>query len=76
MKEAKSENIPLTLHMKFSIAQSPKTENEITEMKNVLYANAIRSVIFSMITTMLDLAYAISFLIRFMSNPWKLIGLD
>ncbi|KAL2517787.1 Wall-associated receptor kinase-like 8 [Abeliophyllum distichum] len=38
-------------------------------MSNVPYANAIGSVMYSMITTRPNLAYAISFLSRFMSNP-------
>ncbi|KAL2534627.1 cysteine-rich RLK (RECEPTOR-like protein kinase) 8 [Abeliophyllum distichum] len=40
-------------------------------MSNVPYANAIGSIMYSMITTRPDLAYAISFLSRFMSNPGK-----
>ncbi|XP_031287405.1 secreted RxLR effector protein 161-like [Pistacia vera] len=38
-------------------------------MENVPYSNAIGSVMYSMISTRPDLAYAISLLSRFMSNP-------
>lgn len=71
MKEVKSANIPLAAYMNLSHAQSPKIEIELREMKNQPYANTIGSVMFSMITTRPDLAYAMSFLNRFMSNPGK-----
>lgn len=71
MKDSKTVNVPLTAHMNLSKTNSPKSEEEMKEMENIPYANAISSVMFSMITTRPDLAYAISFLSRFMSNPGK-----
>ena len=41
-------------------------------MKNVPYANAIGTIMYAMISTMPNLAYVISSLSRFMSNPSKL----
>ncbi|XP_052189916.1 secreted RxLR effector protein 161-like [Diospyros lotus] len=38
-------------------------------MENVPYANAIGTIMYAMISTRPDLAYAISSLSRFMSNP-------
>lgn len=72
MKHAKSINVPLAAHMNLSIAQSPKTEEEIKEMDNVPYTNAIGLFTFSMIITRPDLAYDVSFLNRFMLDPGKL----
>lgn len=71
MKEAKHVNVHLAAHMNLSSAQSLQTESEMKEMKNVSHDNAIGSIMFSMITTRPDLAYVISFLSRFVSNPGK-----
>lgn len=71
MKEAKHVNVPLAAHMSLSLSQSPKTEFEMKAMKNIPYANDIGSVVFSVITTRLDFAYAISVFSRFMFNPGK-----
>lgn len=57
MKEAKSVNVPLAAHMNLSSVQCPKTEAEFKDMKNIPYANVIRSVVFFMVTTRPDLAY-------------------
>ena len=40
-------------------------------MENIPYANAIGTIMYAMISTRPDLAYAISTLSRFMSNPGK-----
>ncbi|XP_047330237.1 secreted RxLR effector protein 161-like [Impatiens glandulifera] len=69
MSDAKSVNVPLASYFVLNKDQSPKTETEITEMKNVPYSNAIGSVMYLMISTRPDIAYTISFLCRFMSNP-------
>ncbi|CAI9787057.1 unnamed protein product [Fraxinus pennsylvanica] len=71
MKGSKSVNVPLAAHMNLSSVHSPKTEEELREMRNIPYSNAIGSVTFSMITTRPDLTYAMSFFSRFMSNPGK-----
>ncbi|KAL2542635.1 Reverse transcriptase Ty1/copia-type domain-containing protein [Abeliophyllum distichum] len=71
MRDAKCVNVPLAGHMSISSAQSPKNQEEINEMEHIPYANAIGSVMYSMITTRLDLAYSISLLSRFISNPGK-----
>ncbi|XP_047319679.1 secreted RxLR effector protein 161-like [Impatiens glandulifera] len=69
MSNAKFVNVPLASHFVLSKDQSPKTETEITEIKNVLYSNAIGSVMYLRINTRPDIAYTISCLSRFMSNP-------
>ncbi|XP_047321990.1 secreted RxLR effector protein 161-like [Impatiens glandulifera] len=68
MSDAKSVNVAPASHFVLSKDQYPKTETEITEMKNVPHSNAIRSVMYLMISTRPDIAYTDSFLSRFMSN--------
>ncbi|XP_047317434.1 secreted RxLR effector protein 161-like [Impatiens glandulifera] len=69
MSDAKSVNVPLASHFVLIKDQSSKTETEITEMKNVPYSNAIGSVMYLMVSTRPDIAYTVSCLSRFMSNP-------
>ncbi|XP_047335552.1 secreted RxLR effector protein 161-like [Impatiens glandulifera] len=68
MSDAKSVNVSLDSHFVLSKDQSPKTETEITEMKNVTYSNVIGFVMYLMISTRPDITYALSYLSRFMSN--------
>ncbi|XP_047334418.1 secreted RxLR effector protein 161-like [Impatiens glandulifera] len=75
MSDAKSMNVPLSSYFVLSKDQSPMTEIEITEMKNVPYFNSIGPVMYLMISNRPDITYAISCLSRFMSNPgFKLVG--
>lgn len=50
---------------------SHQKHTRLRETKNITYANAIRSAMFSMIITRPDLTYSISFLSRIMSNHGK-----
>ncbi|CAM8969523.1 unnamed protein product [Rhodiola kirilowii] len=67
--DSKMVKIPLAPHFLSSKNQSPKTDSEIVRMESVPYANVIGSLMYAMISTRPDLAYAISLLSRFMSNP-------
>ncbi|GAA0165602.1 transmembrane signal receptor [Lithospermum erythrorhizon] len=69
MSDAKSVNVPLASHFVLSKDQSLKTETEINDMKNVPYSNTIGSVMYLMVSTRPDIAYAVSCLSRYMSNP-------
>ncbi|CAA0842075.1 cysteine-rich RLK (RECEPTOR-like protein kinase) 8 [Striga hermonthica] len=69
MSSAKSVNIPFAAHIVLSKDQSPKTDSEIDLVKNVPYSNAIGSVMYLMVSTRPDIAYAVSCLSRYMSNP-------
>ena len=48
---------------------SPKTSEEMAEMAKVPYASAIESLMYVVLCTMSDIAYAISMNSRFQSNP-------
>ncbi|KAL2227396.1 UNVERIFIED_CONTAM: Retrovirus-related Pol polyprotein from transposon TNT 1-94 [Sesamum indicum] len=69
MENAKSTSVPLAAHFQLSKEQCPKTASEIRKMENVPYSNLIGSIMFLMVCTRPDVAYSISCLSRFMSNP-------
>lgn len=69
MSSAKSVNTPLGGHLKLSSSQSPETEGERLDMDKYPYANVVGSIMYSMICTRPDLAYSLSMVSRFMSNP-------
>lgn len=72
MENAKSVNVPLAGHFILSKSQCPQSESELKEMENVSYSNAIGSIMYLMVSTRPDLAYALSCLSRYMSNPGML----
>ncbi|KAL2251634.1 UNVERIFIED_CONTAM: Retrovirus-related Pol polyprotein from transposon TNT 1-94 [Sesamum indicum] len=49
--------------------QCPKTDSEKEKMNKVPYSNAIGSVMYLMVSTRPDIAYSVSCLSRYMSNP-------
>ena len=71
MNNCKPVTIPLAGHFLLSKAQCPTSNSEIIKMEKVPYANAIGTIMYSMISTRPDLAHSISLLSRFMSNPGK-----
>ncbi|XP_052203957.1 secreted RxLR effector protein 161-like [Diospyros lotus] len=56
---------------RFSASQLPTIEEELVEMKKVPYANAVGSVMYSMVRMGPDLSYALSMTSRFMENSGK-----
>lgn len=69
MIDAKPSKVPLAAHFMLSKTQSPSTNSEISEMKNVPYSNAIGYAIYFMVCTRPDISYGFSCLSRYMSNP-------
>ncbi|KAL2235828.1 UNVERIFIED_CONTAM: Retrovirus-related Pol polyprotein from transposon TNT 1-94 [Sesamum indicum] len=69
MENSKPSSVPLAAHFQLSKDLCPKTESEKDKMKNVPYSNAIGSVMYLMVSTRPDIAYAVSCLSRYMSNP-------
>ncbi|XP_062116409.1 secreted RxLR effector protein 161-like [Humulus lupulus] len=69
MKEAKTTKQPMTNQFYLSKEQCPKTQAEIEAMSKVPYSNAVGSIMYLMVCTRPDLAYAISILSKYMSNP-------
>ncbi|XP_057797428.1 secreted RxLR effector protein 161-like [Salvia miltiorrhiza] len=71
MDQSKSVVVPMTTQTKLSTAQSPNTAGERKEMVSIPYSSAVGSIMYMMICTRPDLAYAISILSRFMADPGR-----
>ncbi|XP_031265285.1 secreted RxLR effector protein 161-like [Pistacia vera] len=69
MADAKPVTILLASHFTLSKSQCPRTEPEMIKMEHIPYANVIGSLMYAMISTRSDLAFVISLLSRYMSNP-------
>ncbi|KAL7154984.1 hypothetical protein ABFS83_03G042100 [Erythranthe nasuta] len=69
MAEAKPVSTPLAPHYKLSMNQRPNSTEENEYMKEIPYANIVGSTMYCMVSTRPDLAYALSILSRFMTEP-------
>ena len=49
----------------------PKTPDEINKMKSILYQSAVGSLMYMMIGTRPDIAFAVGAVSRYMANPGK-----
>ena len=47
----------------------PKNEIENKEMKNIIYASIVGSLMFAQVCTCLNIAYVVGMLGRYLSNP-------
>uniref|UniRef100_A0A6V7QVN2 Reverse transcriptase Ty1/copia-type domain-containing protein n=1 Tax=Ananas comosus var. bracteatus TaxID=296719 RepID=A0A6V7QVN2_ANACO len=73
MSKAKVLKTPFAYHFKLSSEQSPKTEEEKKLMNRVPYSSVVGSLMFAMVCTHPDIAYAVGVLSRFMANPERCI---
>ncbi|CAH9096877.1 unnamed protein product [Cuscuta epithymum] len=71
MSNCKSVSTPLGAHFKLSSDSCPKTDADLIYMKNVPYSSAVGSLMYAMVCTRPDLAYAVSVVSRYMHNPGK-----
>ncbi|CAH9074926.1 unnamed protein product [Cuscuta europaea] len=75
MQDCKSGDTPVYKGDKFSLIQGPKNDFESKEMRNILYASTVGSLMHDHVCTRPDLAYIIGILCRYLSNPsmdhWK-----
>ncbi|CAL2265659.1 unnamed protein product [Prunus armeniaca] len=62
-------DVPMSKGDKLSNDQSPKIEQEKYEMQDKLYASLVGSLMYAQVFIRLDLAFCISVLRRFRSNP-------
>ena len=71
MKDAKSVISPLAGHHKLNSKQCPTSKKEKEEMRKVPYQSVVGSLMYAMVCTRPDIAYAVGVVSRFMTNPGK-----
>nr|KYP53356.1 Retrovirus-related Pol polyprotein from transposon TNT 1-94 [Cajanus cajan] len=71
MNNCKPVSTPLAAHFKLSSDLCPQTKEEMERMSHVPYASAVGSLMYAMVCTRPDLAYAVSMVSRYMHNPGK-----
>ena len=71
MSDCKPVSTPLTAHFKLSSDLCPQTDEEMERMSHVPYSSAVGSLMYAMVCTRPDLAYAVSSVSRYMHNPGK-----
>jgi hypothetical protein len=71
MTDCKQQVVPMLHGTKLSVNDSPKSPDEIEDMKRVPYASAVGSLMYAMVSTRPDIAQAVGVLSRFMANPGK-----
>ena len=71
MQDAKSVTSPLAAHFKLSEAQYPIIDSEHAEISLIPYESAVGSLMYLMVSTRLDIAYAVGKVSRYMANLRK-----
>nr|CAN62028.1 hypothetical protein VITISV_005442 [Vitis vinifera] len=71
MGKAKPVSSPLGSHLKLSSKQSPSSEKEKKEMRKVLYALSVGSLMYAMVYTRPDIAHVVGVFSKFLSNLGK-----
>ena len=69
MVDSKKGNLPMNPGISLSKQMSPKTDEERTRMTSIPYASAVGSLMYAMLCTRPDIAYALSVVSRFQSDP-------
>ncbi|KAL2497738.1 cysteine-rich RLK (RECEPTOR-like protein kinase) 8 [Abeliophyllum distichum] len=69
MLESKAVSVPLANHFILSKDQCPQSNDELEYMNKVPYSNVIGSVMYTMVCTKPNIAYYVSVLSIYMSNP-------
>ena len=71
MTEARPVTTPLAGHFRLSSEQCSQSPGEEEEMSRVPYTSVVGSLMYAIVCTRPDLAFAVSTVSRFMSNPGK-----
>lgn len=71
MQGAKALYTPLPTYCKLSQEDSPKSNEERAEMSKIPYASAVGCLIYAMVATRPDIAYAVGVVSRYIANPGK-----
>ncbi|GJU15741.1 retrotransposon protein, putative, ty1-copia subclass [Tanacetum coccineum] len=67
----KSVKMPLGGHFKLSLKECPVRDCDVERMSKVPYKNVVGSLMYLMVCTMPDIAYAVSVVSRYLANPGK-----
>ncbi|GJZ18409.1 retrovirus-related pol polyprotein from transposon TNT 1-94 [Tanacetum coccineum] len=71
MDNGKSVSVPLGAHFKVSLKDCPSNDWDVERMSKVPYANVVGSLMYLMVCTRPDIAYAVSIVSRYLANPGK-----
>ena len=71
MEGGKTVSVPLASYLKLCQNDCPKSDAKKAEMEKVPYSSAVGSLMYAMICTRPDIAYAVGVVSRYMSNPGK-----
>jgi hypothetical protein len=71
MDEAKPRSTPLPAGLSLSIEDSPRTKEELEDMKKIPYRQALGSLMWLQVATRPDLSYTVNLLSRFANNPGR-----
>ena len=71
MERGKALSTPLPPYVKLCLNDCPKTDADKAEMAKVPYSSAVGSLMYAMICTRTDIAFAVGVVSRYMSNPGK-----
>nr|GEV97694.1 retrovirus-related Pol polyprotein from transposon TNT 1-94 [Tanacetum cinerariifolium] len=73
-KSKKSVKMPLGGHFKLSLKDCLVRDCDVERMSKVPYANAVESLMYLMVCTRPDIAYAVSVVSRYLENPGLVYG--
>ena len=71
LQDAAAISIPMDPHATLSKSQCPVNPQQIEDMKNIPYREAVGSLMWAAVATRPDIAFAVSFLSQFMVNPGR-----
>ena len=77
MQNAKPITTPLVAHFRLSSALCPQSDEKVDYMSRVPYSSVVGSLMYAIVCSHLDLAYAISAVSKYMAKPgkehWKVV---
>lgn len=80
MNKSKVLSTPLAPYLRLSSQQSPKTYAEKEDIAKVPYSSAVDSLMYAIVCTRPDLAYAIGVVSMFLSTPgrehWNIVNVS
>ena len=69
MKDCSPSVAPIVKGDRFKLNQCPKNDFEKEQMKNIPYASVVGSIMYVQVCTIPDIAFVVSMLGRYQSNP-------